>query len=201
MQAPAPPLAIEREAANLRTLRRLSSSNGPGSIPLDPDLPIPSVAGLQSWENSANSTSDQTSPTSQDSESDTSHLFWVPAHLHPELAPAGFREFLREHASTAPGSTDTDMPLGAMSRSSSLSRQKSMLSRQYKPRADDGVENEEQPMIKRSKSRSSVYAAPQLTMEDLQKLETLAEEAAKSDDPSRLRSVLRRSLSVNQPNG
>src|ERR1700678_2410086 len=43
---------------------------------------------------------------------------------------------------------------------------------------------------------------PQLTISDLQKLEELAEEASVKDDPSRLRNVLRRSLSLNlSPSG
>ena len=43
--------------------------------------------------------------------------------------------------------------------------------------------------------KSALYnqGAPQLSISDLQKLEELAEEAAQSDDPSKLRSVLRRS--------
>ncbi|KAF8317781.1 uncharacterized protein EI90DRAFT_3084967, partial [Cantharellus anzutake] len=201
MQTQASPLAIEHETPNLRTLRRLSASSGTNPDSLNSDPPISFVSTMQNWENSSTPVSDQTSVTSYDSESDTSHLFWVPAHLHPELAPAEFRAFLREHASAAPGSVDATTPLGrAMSRSRSLSRQTSMLSRQYKPRPDDGVENEDQTVINRSKSRSSVYAAPQLTMDDIQKLEILAEEAARSEDPSRLRSVLRRSLSMSQPN-
>src|SRR5258708_36743269 len=135
MQAPAPPLAIEHEAAKLRTLRRLSSSAGTGSIPLDPDLPISSVASLQSWEDSTNnSASDRTPAPSDDSDSDTSHLFWVPAHLHPELAPAGFLAFPREHASSAPESSDKDPPLRRdMSRPTSISRHEPVLSRQVKP--------------------------------------------------------------------
>ncbi|KAF9518999.1 hypothetical protein BS47DRAFT_119830 [Hydnum rufescens UP504] len=76
-----------------------------------------------------------------------------------------------------------------------------MLSRQYRPTANDGVENETDSVISTRRSRGGVFsnAGPQLSVTDLQKLESLAEEAAKSDDPNRLRSVLRRSLSLNQP--
>lgn len=72
-----------------------------------------------------------------------------------------------------------------------------MLSKQYTPSANDRVEEEKVVSVKRN--RSSIYstAGPQLTISDLQKLEQLAEEAAMSDDPSKLRSVLRRSLSLN----
>ena len=55
-----------------------------------------------------------------------------------------------------------------------------MLSRQYKPSPNDGVEDEHVVPIRRN--RSSIYnTGPQLTISDLQKLEELAEEASKSE--------------------
>jgi len=74
-----------------------------------------------------------------------------------------------------------------------------MLSRQYRPSENDGIEDERVVPLRRN--RSSVYS-PQLTISDLQKLEELAEEASESDDPSKLRNILRRSLSLNvSPSG
>lgn len=71
-----------------------------------------------------------------------------------------------------------------------------MLSRQYKPSEND--DPEEDKVVPLQRNRSNVFnRGPQLTINDLQKLEKLAEEAADSDDPSQLRSVLRRSLSLN----
>jgi hypothetical protein len=71
-----------------------------------------------------------------------------------------------------------------------------MLSRQYRPADSDGVEEERVVPIRRN--RSSIYhPGPQLTISDLQKLDELAEEASASDDPSKFRSILRRSLSLN----
>ena len=73
-----------------------------------------------------------------------------------------------------------------------------MLSRQYKPSANDGVGEQEEEVVPLRRNRTSyVPPVPQLTISDLQKLEELAEEASKSDDPSKLRIVLRRSLSLN----
>lgn len=73
-----------------------------------------------------------------------------------------------------------------------------MLSRQYKPAPNDGVgEEEDDEVVPLRRNRTSYASVPQLTINDLQKLEELAEEASKSDDPSKLRSVLRRSLSMN----
>jgi hypothetical protein len=205
------PVAIEREAANLRTLRRLSSSHGSGSVPHDPDLPIPRAlpnGHLWSSERVLSNNHDGSTPTISEDDpipNDPSSLFWLPAHLHPELAPAEFRAFLQEHTSSAPGTNPAPAPLGrSVSRNGSLGRQKSMLSRQYRPRANDGVENEMVvPSLQRRPTRgnSSFQAGPSLSASDLQTLEFLADEAAKSGDPSKLRSLLKRSISMNQHSG
>ncbi|KAF8202463.1 hypothetical protein BJ912DRAFT_1110755 [Pholiota molesta] len=131
---------------------------------------------------------------------DPLHLFWVPASLHPEIAPAEFRAFLKEHARSPVDASDPASVSSStlLSASPSLSRKKSMLSRQYRPKENDGVENENIVPLKRN--RSLLYPTnpgPQLTISDLQMLEELAEEASTSDDPSKLRNVLRRSLSLN----
>jgi hypothetical protein len=172
---------------------------------------------------------------SDESEGDTLSSLWVPATLHPELAPGEFRAFLKEHAhahaqqseasssTSAPGlshslsasrsapsitpSSPFDNSGLQPSNSGSLGRKRSMLSRQYTPRAGDGVENEP-PLpgnLHRSRSnRTSIYSSSQgadaesgVTLVDLQMLEELADEAAKSDDPSKLRSMLKRSWSIN----
>ena len=194
---------IQREVEALRDIKRRSTAQGgPGALIIDPDLPgAPSQASSSGyWSSSDDSSNNTAYPEDADPDvvlaGDPSHLFWVPARLHPEIAPAEFRQFLKEHAHTP-----ADGP-ATISRSSSISsvglgRKKSMLSRQYKPSENDGIENEE--ILPLRKNRSSVYAnpAPQLTISDLQKIEELAEEASRSDDPSKLRSVLRRSLSLN----
>lgn len=193
---------IQREVEALRDIRRRSTAQGgPGSLILDPDLPAassPSSPSTSYWsptavdDSSSSSHEDSTDNGSAADTDDPSHLFWVPARLHPEIAPAEFRAFLKEHART---------PADGVSRSNSVSsqslgRKKSMLSRQYSPSANDGVEEETIVPIRK---RTSVFAnpGPQLTISDLQKLEELAEEASKSDDPTRLRAVLRRSMSLN----
>ncbi|KAF9949521.1 hypothetical protein BGZ72_008711 [Mortierella alpina] len=67
---------------------------------------------------------------------DPSHLFWVPFHLHPEIAPNEYNKWLSKHGVDS-GSTD-----GApSSRSPSVSRRKSVLSALYNPEED----REEQP--------------------------------------------------------
>ncbi|KAI0925055.1 hypothetical protein AcW2_005751 [Taiwanofungus camphoratus] len=195
---------IQREVEALRDIRRRSTAGGPGSLILDPDLPGASSQASSTtayWspadDSSSSSHEDGSDTSSADAKDDPFHLFWVPARLHPEIAPAEFRQFLKEHA-RAPVDE-----VGVLARSTStgseLGRKRSMLSRQYKPSANDGVGEEEESVVPLRQNRTSVFAnsGPQLTINDLQKLEELAEEASKSDDPTKLRSVLRRSLSYN----
>lgn len=140
-------------------------------------------------------------------EDEGSHLFWVPAHLHPEIAPSEFRAFLKEHAraadegesngsdsasSSSEGAFTEHTPFPGPARalsSGGIGRKKSMLSRPYRPSADD-TDDEPQPV---RRSRSSIYGGPQLTIDDLQRIDELAQDA----DPAKLRAVLRRSLSLN----
>ncbi|KAJ8521711.1 hypothetical protein ONZ45_g1603 [Pleurotus djamor] len=219
---------IQREVEALRDIRRRSTT--PGALTIDPDLPNqspPSSPTTTYWSPSANTSSspslihDDSSSSSHSSSSETAgstgdniaaasqshltddpfHLFWVPASLHPEIAPAEFRAFLKEHARAVPPADGSDASLerslSTSSTSSGLARKRSMLSRQYKPSENDGVEAEEK-IIPLSRNRSTmVNRGPQLTIKDLQKLEELAEEATTSDDPSKLRTMLRRSLSLN----
>jgi hypothetical protein len=198
---------IQREVETLRDIRRRSTAGSPGALVLDPDLPNdPSHSPAQHnyWDPSGLSSDDHNGDDhgSGSDSSDPSSLFWVPARLHPEIAPAEFREFIKEHARTpvdASGSSDRSL----FSTSGSLGRKKSMLKREYKPSANDGVENEGQLVpLQRSRSRLFANPGPQLTISDLQRLDELAEEATKSDDPTKLRTVLRRSLSMNvSPSG
>ncbi|KAJ7077821.1 hypothetical protein B0H15DRAFT_554461 [Mycena belliarum] len=189
---------IQREVEALRDLRRRSTAGAA----IDPDLinqgpPSPTAAST--------STLPSPEPASAPSAAsdDPFHLFWVPASLHPEIAPAEFRAFLKEHARQPP-SEDDDAQLHRSASSSStipsgLGRKKSMLSRPYQPSENDSADDAVVPL---RRNRSSMYSTnknqgPQLTISDLQKLEELAEEASSSDDPANLRNILRRSLSLN----
>ncbi|KDR80542.1 hypothetical protein GALMADRAFT_222137 [Galerina marginata CBS 339.88] len=219
---------IQREVEALRDLRRRSTT--PGALTIDPDLPNQSPPpspntpywapkspvlsttatdfGSADGPGEAGASSDRTrivgSSRTADAPNNPSddplHLFWVPAGLHPEIAPAEFRAFLKEHARSPADGSDLSAASASpsLSSSSSLNRKRSMLSRQYRPKENDGVEDENIVPLKRN--RSLLYPTnpgPQLTINDLQRLEELAEEASESDDPSKLRNVLRRSLSLN----
>ncbi len=125
------PAAVAQELSNLQALRRMSMDvNAAG----DPDLPsfnsnfgIPSAA-----------------PTGTSDEDDRARLFWVPARIHPELAPTEFKTFLdskvnsikrrSEDRSLSPDSPQHDGSGGG------LRRKKSMLSRQIDNSGGKGAE-------------------------------------------------------------
>ncbi|KAI0039360.1 hypothetical protein FA95DRAFT_1550737 [Auriscalpium vulgare] len=197
---------IQREVENLRDIRRRSTAQGgPGALILDPDLPTAAAhaaaaqAGYWSPDDSSSDShsledgSDQGVASPAD---DPFHLFWVPANMHPEIDPAQFRNFLKEHAAPADGTTGV-LARSVSGASTGLGRKKSMLSRQYSPSEHEG--DDEDRVVPLRRNRSSLYQStgPQLTIKDLEKLDELAEEASQSRDPSKLRNVLRRSMSMN----
>jgi hypothetical protein len=69
-----------------------------------------------------------------------------------------------------------------------------MLSRQYRPEDHDSSESEE--VVPLQRNRSFANRGSPLTINELQKLEELAEQAAESGDSSKFTSMLRRSLSM-----
>lgn len=196
---------IQREVEVLRDLRRRSTT--PGALTIDPDLPNqpPSTSPTKernlhdAWPGDSSSADISTEhPTT--AADDPFHLFWVPASVHPEIAPDQFRAFLKEHARN-PSAEGSGTGIGrstSLSAAAELGRKRSMLSRQYTPQVDDGVENEHVVPLRRN--RTSVYArtGPELTINDLQRMEELAEE----EDTTKLRTMLRRSISLNvSPSG
>ena len=129
-----------------------------------------------------------------------SDLFWLPARLHPEIAPQEFKNFIR----------DQTRPENLMRRSGSmLGRRKSTLSRQYIPSESDGITGEggsASSSISRAPSRSGSFrrstGLERLTLNDLQRLETLARQAAEEgqqgdESEAQLKRLVRRSMSLN----
>lgn len=115
------PAAVAQELSNLQAIRRMSMDVNSS----DPDLPTfgsgfgaPSVA-----------------PANFSDDEDPSKLFWVPARLHPELAPKEFKTFIEEKVDKIrrrSGGEESLSPdgLGRMGSGGGLRRKKSMLSRQ-----------------------------------------------------------------------
>jgi hypothetical protein len=160
------PTAIAQELNNLQALRRMSMDVGNTS---DPDLP--SFQGVSLMPSIA--------PTGDDDEDDPSRLFWVPARVHPELAPMEFKTFLEnrvnsikrrsgEQASLSPDGLDRSGSSG------SLRRKKSMLSRQIDNDGGRGAvgykDGSEQ--LERKKSQSAPQV-PELKISDLKELDAL----------------------------
>ncbi|KKZ60221.1 hypothetical protein EMCG_05031 [[Emmonsia] crescens] len=114
-----PAAAVAQELSNLAALRRMSMDVGAA----DPDLPsFGSNFGVPP------------TPPSGQSDDDASQLFWVPARLHPGLAPKEFKSFLdgkAEQIKRRSGElTMTDSGLQVQGSTGGLRRKKSMLSRQ-----------------------------------------------------------------------
>ncbi|KAF5870336.1 putative telomere silencing protein [Botrytis fragariae] len=167
------PAAVAQELSNLQALRRMSMDVGNTS---DPDLP--SFQGVSSMPTAA--------PTGNDNEDDPSRLFWVPARVHPELAPMEFKTFLENRVQSIKRRSGDQISLTAngVDQSGSgagLRRKKSMLSRQIDNSGgkgaigyQDGAEH-----LERKKSLSS-HHTPDLRISDLQELDELVKDPSKA---------------------
>ncbi|KAI4721382.1 hypothetical protein E4T48_02295 [Aureobasidium sp. EXF-10727] len=149
------PAAVAQELNNLQAIRRMSMSVDNA----DPDLPSFGSAA-------------PTSPEAVD-EDEASRLFWVPARLHPELAPKEFKTFVEDRVDRIrkrSGSGDSLMPGVERSNSgSSLTRKKSMLSRQID--SSKGYEDGAERLQRKRSEREQSQISP--TAENLQELEGL----------------------------
>lgn len=159
------PAAVAQELSNLQALRRMSmNANAAG----DPDLPsfnsnfgIPSAA-----------------PTGGSDEDDRARLFWVPARIHPELAPTEFKTFLDSKVNSIKRrSDDRSLSPDGLQREGSgggLRRKKSMLSRQIDNSGGKGAEGytDGAERLDRKKSLSGAEARS-IGMTNLQELGVL----------------------------
>lgn len=158
------PAAVAQELSNLQAIRRMSMNVDNA----DPDLP-----GFSSSFGSISTIA----PSKSDDEDDPSKLFWVPARLHPELAPKEFKTFIedrvdkirRRSGSGGDDSLSPDSLERSGSASSSLRRKKSMLSHQIDTRGnyEDGAERLER---KRSSSRRMEGQSTVSNLSDLEEL-------------------------------
>ncbi|ELR06131.1 hypothetical protein VC83_01500 [Pseudogymnoascus destructans] len=166
------PAAVAQELSNLQALRRMSMDVGNTS---DPDLPsfqgrpvMPSVA-----------------PTGGDDEDDPSRLFWVPARVHPELAPMEFKSFLETRVKTIKRrSGDSTLVPDILERSgsaSSLRRKKSMLSRQIDNSGGKGGLGYQDGADKLERRRSLLsQGGNEIKISDLTELDELVKDPARA---------------------
>ncbi|ODA80806.1 hypothetical protein RJ55_03766 [Drechmeria coniospora] len=115
------PQDIAQELSNLQALRRLSMDVGNS---IDPDMPPMSLSAIPAI-----------APSGDDDENDPSRLLWVPARVHPELAPTEFKSFLEKRVQSIKRRSgdswlSAESDFSHASTGSGLTRQKSMLSRQ-----------------------------------------------------------------------
>ncbi|PYH45052.1 putative telomere silencing protein Zds1 [Aspergillus saccharolyticus JOP 1030-1] len=149
------PAAVAQELSNLAAIRRMSMDVAAAG---DPDLPsfsVPSIA-----------------PSPSDDENDAARLFWVPARLHPELAPMEFKSFLESKADMIKRKSGDFSTLGSDrdGASGGLRRKRSMLSRQIDSSHGytDGAERLER---KRSQTQKESLSP------NLHQLETLVDDS------------------------
>ncbi|PFH62018.1 hypothetical protein XA68_15454 [Ophiocordyceps unilateralis] len=161
------PSDIAQELSNLQALRRLSMDVGNN---IDPDMPPMGFSAMPT-----------VAPSGDDDENDPSRLLWVPARVHPELAPTEFKSFLEKRVQSIRRrsgdpllATDFDASLGRSD--SLLRRNKSMLSRQIDNTGGRGavgyVDGAER--LERKRSSSGSQHGPELSLDELVKDPTKA---------------------------
>ncbi|PQE17710.1 telomere silencing Zds1 protein [Rutstroemia sp. NJR-2017a BVV2] len=167
------PAAVAQELSNLQALRRMSMDVGHTS---DPDLP--SFQGVSLMPTVA--------PTGDDDEDDPSRLFWVPARVHPELAPMEFKTFLENRVQSIKrrSGDQNSLSVNGPDQNGSgmgLRRKKSMLSRQIDNSGGRGAVGYQDgaEQLERKKSLSS-HHAPELRIADLQELDALVRDPSKA---------------------
>lgn len=155
------PAAVVQELNNLAAIRRMSMDVAATG---DPDLPT--------FGNNLSIPSLPPSPSAD--ENDASRLFWVPASLHPELAPKEFKSFLENKADIIKRKSGDYSALGPerQGSGSSLRRKRSMLSRQIDDSSGykDGADR-----LERQRSQSSKRDG--MLSPNLQELETLVDDS------------------------
>ena len=126
----------------------------------DPDLPGFSLSSF-------------TAPTGADDDHDARRLFWVPARLHPELAPEGWKAFVEAKVREIrqPGGKNTFLTVMG-NQGPTLRRKKSMLSRQIDNTGGKAAEQYEDGADRLERRRSQSGTQPMLKVSDLENLVT-----------------------------
>ncbi|KAF9153337.1 hypothetical protein BG015_003618 [Linnemannia schmuckeri] len=124
---------------------------------------------------------------------DPSHLFWVPFHMHPEIAPNAYNNWLHKH-----GVDSTGQSTFLAVRKSSVNRRRSVLSAEYNPELDDEDE-EKAPTIESldpvQESNESVQGYGTETNTDFLSGVFSAPLEQMGEPPLKTKTSLRRSLS------
>ncbi|KAI1211351.1 uncharacterized protein F4807DRAFT_35795 [Annulohypoxylon truncatum] len=157
------PNDIAQELSNLQALRRMSMDVSNNS---DPDLLPFQGMSLMAMPSIA---------PKGDDDADPSRLLWVPAGVHPELAPTEFKNFVEKRVqSMKRRSSESTLSVDGLERSDSggLRRKKSMLSRQIDNAGGHGAEGyvDGAERLERQKSlREPGQGPPELSLDELVK--------------------------------
>ena len=163
------PAAVAQELSNLQALRRMSmNANTTGA----PDLPsFNSSYGIPS-----------APPSGGADEDDRARLYWVPARIHPELAPTEFKTFIDSKVNSIKRrSGDGSLSPDGLQREGSgggLRRKKSMLSRQIDNsggRGADGYQDGAERLERKKSSSAAEILNPGIS--NLQDLESLVNDS------------------------
>ncbi|KAL7622303.1 hypothetical protein AAE478_007807 [Parahypoxylon ruwenzoriense] len=152
---------IAQELSNLQALRRMSMDVSNNS---DPDLLPFQKMSLMAMPSIA---------PKGDDEADPSRLLWVPANVHPELAPTEFKNFVEKRVqSMKRRSAESTLSVDGLdgSNSGGLRRKKSMLSKQIDNAGGHGAEGyiDGAERLERKKSqREPGNGPPELSIDDL----------------------------------
>jgi len=167
------PAAVVQELNNLAAIRRMSMNEAATG---DPDLPT--------FGNNSNLAIPSTPPSPSADENDASRLFWVPASLHPELAPMEFKSFLESKADLIKRKSGDYSSLGPEREGSNggLRRKRSMLSRQIDDSSgfQDGADRLEHQRSQTSSKRDGMLSP------NLQQLESLVDNSRPTSKDSSL---------------
>ncbi|KAJ5993799.1 hypothetical protein N7451_009523 [Penicillium sp. IBT 35674x] len=175
------PAAVVQELNNLAAIRRMSMDVAAAG---DPDLPS----------FGSNLSIPPSPPSPSADENDASRLFWVPASLHPELAPGEFKSFLESKADLIKRKSGDYSSLGPErpGSQSSLRRKRSMLSKQIDNSAGytDGAERLE-------RQRSQTRRRDGMLGPNLQELENLVDDSSSNKD-TLIRDMQNASINANE---
>lgn len=157
------PNDIAQELSNLQALRRLSMDVSNNS---DPDLLPFQGMSLMAMPSIA--------PKGHD-DADPSRLLWVPAGVHPELAPSEFKNFVEKRVqSMKRRSSESSLSPDSLEGGDSggLRRKKSMLSRQIVNgggHGADGYMDGAERLERKRSQRHSEHSVPELSLDELMK--------------------------------
>ncbi|GAN07153.1 hypothetical protein MAM1_0150c06646 [Mucor ambiguus] len=186
-----PPPATDKEEQQQQQQQQPSKDTQPASTP-DSESKTTGLTRALSLPRQLNKTADNSTNVKEDSirteviniaTANPSHLFWVPASQHPEIAPAEFEKYVDAH--------------GLMIRKKSVKRRQSVLS-VYFTASDHQKLMEECDTAEAEKDRQAALSALE-SKYHAHKQSSESEEEEEEEDTKKRKTMLRRSVSLHLP--